>query len=95
MKAEIFEKKWKEIEDNFDWNKVYQTMKLLGWHWQNKGIPSISELKKTAYELLKDAVEYSKEQGANSATVVAGGFRATCEDGYLSLEFILTSYDVY
>ena len=95
MKTETFEQKWKEIEEKFDWNKVYQTMKLLDWHWQNKGIPSISELKKTAYELLKDAVKYSKKPEANSATAGAGGFRATCENGDLSLEFILESYDVY
>ncbi len=80
-----FEYLFEKIEQSFDWNKVYNVMKVLDWHWQIHdelyGIPRTDTIKKTARRLLF----HIYEQGKGSTST--GGFSAGMEDGELWLTF--------
>ena len=89
-----------DIMDNFDFDKVHETMTLLGWRWVNHDtqafeIPHVSELRKRARSLMKEALASSRA----SYRIATGGFqvdKTTEEDKtYLSLSFVLTSWDNY
>ena len=89
-----------EIVENFNWDKVYKTMNVLGWIWvHSEGeTPSTGRLITTATRLLRDAYDGAvKEQETYLAGT--GGFEAVChvdEDGIyrLELRFVVTSWDV-
>jgi hypothetical protein len=78
-----------EIMDYFDFDKVAKVMTFLEWKWVSAedGIPSVGEIRQSARRLLKDAIK-------NKTTFGTGGLRATYDDGYLQLEFILEEMDV-
>lgn len=72
------------IMEEFDFEKVYQVMKLVDWHWREEGVPSPKRLRDEAYRLLSDL------EAGKSYSLATGGFRASRdEDGMLSLEFVL------
>lgn len=88
-----------DILDNFDFEKVHQTMVALNWKWAGyKEVPEVPDLRKFARTRLKEA--YTRK-----TTVSSGGFKATYERWSqvrftLRLEFIVTdwdcdSYDIY
>ena len=55
-KEKLFKKAWKNIDKNFDWNKVHKTMKALNWTWRfSPTTPSIKELKYTTKDLVEHA----------------------------------------
>lgn len=69
----------------FNFEKVHKAMVALGWTWQDKDVPTISQLKETARKLLKNSSE--NEFG----NIMTGGFKAEYhKDGEFTLEFILT-----
>lgn len=89
-----------DIMDNFDFDRVHDTMEMLGWGWVDRdtgdyAIPEISELRKRARGLMKEAM-VSRQPSYRIAT---GGFQVdkTTEKGevFLSLSFVLTSWDNY
>ena len=89
-----------DIMDNFDFDKVHEAMLLLGWRWVNHDtqafeIPEISELRKRARGLMRNAIASSRD----SYTTATGGFQVDKEtiEGkvFLSLSFVLTSWDNY
>lgn len=89
-----------DIMDNFDFDRVHDTMEMLGWGWVapdtgDYGIPEISELRKRARGLMKEAMASS----LSSYRIATGGFQVdkTTEEGevFLSLSFVLTSWDNY
>ena len=53
-----------EILKEFDFGKVHETMKALGWGWifanTNEGIPTIGQLYQKAEELLIDIIEHNR-----------------------------------
>lgn len=88
-----------DIIDNFDFEKVHQTMVALNWKWAGyKEVPEIPDLRKFARARLKEA-------HARKTTISSGGFKATYEKWSqirftLRLEFIVSdwdcdSYDIY
>ena len=81
-----------EILNNFDFKKVNQAMKLLNWKWFYKEsedkIPTITQLKKEAKNLLKQVIDCSEYSVCST-----GGFVARKEFGYLLLEFVLEDWD--
>lgn len=82
-----FEALWLEIEREFNWNRVYKTMKLLDWTWASVGgIPDVSNLKMYARELCETA--YRKQ-----TSVGTGGFMATYGKYALTLEFTLEIWE--
>lgn len=85
-----FQYLWNQILENFEWDRVYQVMKLLDWGWavkDRKGlcIPNIEALQESAYSLCKDA--YDEENNHAS-----GGFYAAFQDNILSLSFIVADW---
>jgi len=89
-----------DIMDNFDFDKVHETMTLLGWRWwiretDSIDIPDIPRLRTRARGLMKEAMASS----LSSYRIAIGGFQVdkTTEEGktYLSLSFVLTSWDNY
>lgn len=77
---------------NFNFEKVHDIMKSLGWNWAfcKEGTPTVEELKSEAHRLLVDACE-------EKTYISTGGFRAVYEketwddpnDHYIGLEFIV------
>jgi hypothetical protein len=89
--AEYWQEMLDEIMDNFDFYRVHKCMVALDWVWGKPGfIPDLSELKKKARTLLKDAIH----RGNGSST---GGLKAIIDvpEGVLSLEFIVEQWDAY
>jgi len=89
-----------DIMDNFDFEKVHEAMNLLGWRWWTQEtdsleIPDIPRLRKVARRLMQDAMGSHMP----SYSTGTGGFQVdkTTEEGkvYLSLSFVLTSWDNY
>jgi hypothetical protein len=80
------------ILDHFDFDKVHNIMTILDWKWYcndiNSGlsVPSIDNIKNTAFELLSDMCKTDINYGDYTET---GGFRVTMRNDYLELEFIL------
>jgi len=83
-----------EIMDNFNFNKVEQTMKALNWQWSSiDGVPEEHELRKLARRLLKDISTKNVSQSDFRYTLATGGFKAIkYYDGGLELEFVVTSW---
>lgn len=81
-----FEELAKEINDQFNWEKLRKAMIATDWNWKmgetSMGIPDIKTLKNTAYELL----EYAYDTGNTHST---GGFFAGWQDDKLYLVFTL------
>ena len=84
-----FELVWKEIEEYFNFENVYNVMKALDWHWyintDNNGIdvtaiPSVDYLKIKAKRICKDC--YSDGNLHSN-----GGFTALIDNDELYLSF--------
>ena len=93
MTKESFESVWDNLLVNFDWEKVYQTVKALKWkYWDtSKELPcaSIGEIVKTAHYVCQRAYDSGKIIGT-------GGFCAyPKEDGNIRLVFEVTSWESY
>jgi hypothetical protein len=86
-----FEEVWAAIEEKFDWDKVYQAMKMADWHWHEskefKGIPSPWTIQQTAKRLLKDLWE--KKQYGKAMSISTGGLCAYWDGTGISLDFTL------
>jgi len=85
-----FEQLFLEIENRFDWGKIYLVMKTLDWEWwfvdEKYGIPSIGTIKQSAKKLLYDAYQ------SESSMTASGGFLCGYENGNLWLSFIIEEY---
>lgn len=79
------------IMDWFDFDRVHKTMVALDWQWftADDGIPSTSELRKLARELLWLVLENEHD---DKYTIAAGGFQASYENEVLSLKFIVSHW---
>jgi hypothetical protein len=95
-----------DILNEFDFEKVHDTMVALDWKWASThpSVPSIRDLKDTARQLLIKVYQLRKDDYNNThpevpVQVATGGFRAIAlcnEDGvvdFLKLEFIITEWE--
>jgi hypothetical protein len=93
-----------DIMDEFDFDKVYETMDALDWKWRGE-TPSIEDLRETAEYLLRGAAKSRLGDFKDTHHDVAiingtGGFeaKAFCDEDKtkitgLDLAFIVTSWD--
>jgi hypothetical protein len=93
-----------DIMDEFDFDKVYETMDALDWKWRGE-TPSIEDLRETAEYLLRGAAKSRLGDFKDTHHDVAiingtGGFeaKAFCDENKtkitgLDLAFIVTSWD--
>lgn len=94
-----------EVLENFDFGEVVATMEKLNWKWASisgSKVPNVDQLKKTAKDLLLDAMLSAEEDSSIKPNVAyhvsTGGLEATAVLGesyrteYLELKFVLTSY---
>ena len=78
------------ILDNFDFEKVHETMTSLDWTWHSTdGVPEIPDLRKEARRLLKDVAKRKE----NKFFISTGGFQVYKEGGYLELKFVIAEWD--
>jgi len=84
-----------EIMDQFDFSAVHMAMTLLNWTWAyesedgaSPAVPSEHSLRRSARKRLVALFERGLHRTAS------GGLVATKEDGYLSLEFVLSDWSV-
>lgn len=93
QKGEVMKEKIEKVMQGFNFEEVYQVMKLLDWQWKNTdnlgAIPGIDRLKATARMLLEEVAEDDRD----FSHIGTGGFYATKEDGELSLEFLIEYFD--
>jgi hypothetical protein len=81
-----------EIMDNFDFGEVHRTMKHLGWTWASlsdraPSVPDEFRLRRSARKRLYNLFE------EDLCKTASGGLVATKDDGYLSLEFVLSDWE--
>lgn len=82
--------KWiEEIMDEFDFNKVHKTMKLLNWKWRDIGVPDIGEIRRNARYIMNRAYE------SESKYCAIGGFEAKVTKHGICLKFIISEWDTY
>ena len=81
-----------EILENFDFDRVYKVMQHLDWKWDGDEVPNHYQLIRQARKLLEEAVKYGYN---NHHEVSMGGFKATFDNGDLTLEFIVDKYTSY
>jgi len=92
MTKEQVEQQIGEIQEEFDWKRVSRAMHLLNWEWVCRdGVPDIRTMKEEAKTQLKRAWNLYEERGV-SASYGSGGFMATCDGNYLSLQFTLAEW---
>lgn len=92
-----------DIIQNFNFRKCYLTMKLLNWTWglEDRSVPSIERLKRSAIDRLKNAIEVAKQGKCFKSTYFSssGGLKASAfvnRYGYIEnliLEFVLTEWE--
>lgn len=97
------EKAIDSIIENFNWEKVHNTMTLLNWTWATteNEVPSTGALFRCAMNLLHGAYDGALVEKSNYINAT-GGFRATAfvddetkEVIELRLAFELTSWEAY
>jgi len=96
-----------KIMEEFNFDKVQDGMRCLGWTWVDKGIPNIENIKQTAERLLRNAAElrlgdYKNEHWEQGVVSATGGFQATayCNESKtkiigLDLKFVLVDWDYW
>lgn len=96
-KKSFYKKKLQELLDEFDFERVHDTMDALGWHWADvDGIPEKEDmipLVRSLYDTIENRV-----LNGEYAFCATGGFRLTFnpeEDNELNLVFEAETYSVY
>jgi hypothetical protein len=96
-----------QIMDWFDFARVATVMGALDWKWYDTGLPSEPEIREYARKLINSTVNSFLEYSLTNAKVPenytnqCGGFKVTVSPGdeyktlYISLEFIVSSWDNY
>ncbi len=101
---EHIDKMIEEVLTEFDFNRVFLTMRALNWTWgMQPSIPSIDELKRSSERLLRGAVKgaiSSEKLSEGEAYIHAtGGLKASAyRNRYkaitsVHLEFVVTSWE--
>ena len=101
---EHVDKMIEEVLTEFDFNRVFLTMRALNWTWgMQPSIPSIDELKRSSERLLRGAVKgaiSSEKLSEGEAYIHAtGGLKASAyRNRYkaitsVHLEFVVTSWE--
>lgn len=88
FKREVYMKKTKKILKNFDFEKVHEVMNHLNWVWYNEDerkVPTVKELKKTAKELIKEIKKLDVD------VISTGGFEVRKDEDAIILQFVLES----
>lgn len=87
------------IMDNFDFRKVHEVMTMLNWKWGlSPEVPTESEIRANARRKMKRAVEETQRLKLNEYSCESGGLRVDVtvdNDIFISLSFVLTSWDNY
>lgn len=88
-----------EILVEFDFDRVYTTMKKLNWSWASindweGGIPSTRDIKRTAVRLLNSAYNSALRNTDKYASTATGGLKVTVDipKDYVQLEFVVTEW---
>jgi len=91
------------IIDNFNWEKVYNTMYALGWTWHDSGgeVPTTEMLFRCAVDLLHDAYNRAEKEKCDCLSRTGGFYvralvnEETKEVESLRLAFEVCSYEYY
>lgn len=87
-----------DVMDDFDFDKVHDVMKALGWEWATRkgdcAVPGVWQIAKQAKSILDDVMEYYGD--GEFHLISTGGFMAVLEeDGKLSLLFVIDQTSAY
>ena len=82
-----------EIMDYFDFAEVAKTMKALNWCWYpSTEAPNEPEIRTFARNQLTSFVKMIEED-KDTSYVCCGGFKSSVHNGFLKLEFVVSSWD--
>lgn len=93
----LFNKLWREIEEEFKWDKVHSVMKFLGWTWHfEQDSPSLIRLMRAGKERCWAAYTTANRMKV-MCTTFTGGLKGTYvpEEELLALEFVVEHWDAY
>ncbi len=67
-----------DIMERFNFENVHKTMTMLGWTWQGRGVPTIEELRESAYAQLTGCIDEFEKRGRPKCGMLyaTGGFQA-------------------
>ena len=94
-----------DVMENFEFDKIQSVMQHLDWRWAGDGykVPSIEQLKRTAYDLLVDAIEMAEKEMFEHDGIAyfsaTGGLKAMVFKGennrvnLIRLEFIIEEWE--
>jgi len=90
-KIERHQKMMFDIINNFDFEKVQNTMNYLGWSWYPKGVPTVSDLIFGARERIESVIKNCllDANPDEEYFVSSGGLKATAiKDDYGQITFL-------
>jgi hypothetical protein len=88
------EEQIQDIMEEFDFDKVWNTMRFLKWEWRGQGIPNIHQLKEAAAGHLRSAAEYFHNSDERADVLVgSGGLEASYSNYGMRLKFVLEDWD--
>lgn len=86
-----------DVMDNFDFNKVADTMEFLKWEWHDVGIPDVRDLKKCVRGLCREVLQ--KLDTNKEMYVGTGGFmvrgRVFDNKKYIEVSFDVATWSNY
>lgn len=94
IKENISYLKADQVYENFDFEKVHQHMVATDWKWRDK-VPTLQEIKSTAYSLLLNAVEEYYKTNRPYGNIGTGGFMVYYFPWGMELTFKLTWNNSY
>jgi len=83
-----YRKQIDSIMDWFEFERVHTAMVALDWSWCDYGIPSVPEIRAEARDILEHVIRIG------GGYVSTGGFKASLTEDQLSLEFIVSDWQV-
>ena len=82
-----------EIIEEFDFDKVWNAMRLLNWTWHGE-IPTINQIKQSARRYLNLVCQDFYNSNEQSELFYgSGGLEASCDNYGMRLKFVLTEWD--
>jgi hypothetical protein len=90
-----------DILNEFNFERVHQTMVCLGWKWHSIGVPDIDTIRNSARERIDNAIKGCLKDAHTGQEYIAasGGLKATVTKNhygqidFIELEFILTNWE--
>ena len=85
------ERNFQQALEEFDFQKIYNVMEFLKWHWYgNSTNPTIYQMKDTVNYLYKECLKSLEDENRDCVSVSTGGFEVSVyKCGTIYIKFIV------